>query len=50
MVINAFLRRGAPVQKTQGWYYRYWVGNMPVRHNETSAIPFGFFDQVEAYD
>jgi hypothetical protein len=50
MVMNAFLRRGAPVRKTQGSYYRYHQGPMPQRTNEVPAVPFGFFDKVEAYD
>jgi hypothetical protein len=50
MVMNAFLRRGAPVCKTQGLYYRYHQGAMPARPNEIAAIPFNFFNQVEAYD
>ncbi|KRQ15364.1 ComEC/Rec2 family competence protein [Bradyrhizobium manausense] len=49
MVMNAFLRRGAPVCKTQGTSYRYFVG-MPARPGERPAVPFDFFDQVEAYD
>lgn len=50
MVMNAFLRRGAPVCKTQGSYYRYHQGAMPQRNNEVAAVPFGFFEKVEAYD
>jgi hypothetical protein len=49
MVLNAFLRRGASVGKTQGRYYLYHQG-MPTRTNEVAAVPFEFFDQVEAYD
>jgi beta-lactamase superfamily II metal-dependent hydrolase len=49
MVMNAFLRRGAGVRKTQGLYFRYHSGTMPHRP-ETIAVPFDFFDQVEAYD
>jgi beta-lactamase superfamily II metal-dependent hydrolase len=50
MVINAFSRRGADVCKTQGSYYRFHRGSMPVRGNEVAAEPFGWFDKVEAYD
>lgn len=49
MVMNAFRRRGYPVQKTQGVYYRRYSG-MPVRPSEREAVPFGWFDQVEQYD
>ena len=49
MVMNAFLRRGAPVRKTQGSSYRFFTG-MPQRADMVAAVPFGFFDQVEAYD
>jgi beta-lactamase superfamily II metal-dependent hydrolase len=50
MVMNAFLRRGAPVCRTQGSYYRYYHGNMLARPGEFVPVPFGFFDRVEAYD
>lgn len=50
MVMNAFLRRGAGVRKTQGRYFRYHSGTMPHRPTETSAEPFSFFDRVENYD
>jgi beta-lactamase superfamily II metal-dependent hydrolase len=50
MVMNAFLRRGAPVRKTQGIYFRYHSRTMPHRGTETTATPFNFFDQVENYD
>jgi beta-lactamase superfamily II metal-dependent hydrolase len=50
MVMNAFLRRGAPVLKTQGSYVRYHQGAMPARADEIAAAPFPFFDQVEGYD
>jgi len=50
MVMNAFLRRGAGVRKTQGIKYRYHSGTMPQRPNEGTATPFDFFDKVEAYD
>jgi beta-lactamase superfamily II metal-dependent hydrolase len=49
MVVNAFRRRGAPVHKTQGAYFRKHSG-MPVRSNEVAAVPFEFFTQVEGYD
>jgi beta-lactamase superfamily II metal-dependent hydrolase len=49
MVLNAFLRRGAPVRSTQGSRYRFHYG-MPGRPNEAAAEIFGFFDKVEAYD
>lgn len=49
MVLNAFLRRGAPVRSTQGSLYRYSVG-MPDRPGMVPAEVFGFFDRVEAYD
>jgi beta-lactamase superfamily II metal-dependent hydrolase len=49
MVMNAFLRRGAGVRKTQGANLRFHSGTMPQRA-ETHAVPFGFFDKVEAYD
>lgn len=50
MVINAFKRRGAPVHKTQGVYFRHYSPAMPQRPNESPAIPFGWFDKVESYD
>ncbi len=50
MVMNAFRRRGAPVNKTQGFYYRYHGGALGRRPNESTAVPFDFFDKVEAYD
>lgn len=50
MVMNAFLRRGYPVYKTQGVYFRKYSPGMPVRGNEVSAMAFGWFDQVEEYD
>jgi beta-lactamase superfamily II metal-dependent hydrolase len=50
MVLNAFLRRGRPVYKTQGVKFRYHSGTMPARRRESQAEPFGFFDKVEAYD
>jgi beta-lactamase superfamily II metal-dependent hydrolase len=50
MVMNAFMRRGAGVRKTQGARYRYHSGTMPHRPDEVLAMPFGFFDRVEAYD
>lgn len=50
MVMNAFLRRGAGVRKTQGTRYRFHSGTMPHRPTEIAAVPFNFFDQVEAYD
>jgi hypothetical protein len=43
-------RRGAPVSKTQGIYFRYHSGTMPHRPSEGHATPFSFFDQVENYD
>ena len=49
MVLNAFLRRGAPVSSTQGSRYRFYCG-MPARDTEIPSEPFGFFDKVEAYD
>lgn len=49
MVLNAFRRRGVTVFKTQGQKFRYHT-SMPTRENEVSAIPFDFFDKVEAYD
>jgi beta-lactamase superfamily II metal-dependent hydrolase len=50
MVVNAFRRRGAPVFKTQGFYFRHHSQTMPHRLNETAPVPFGWFDKVEAYD
>lgn len=50
MVVNAFMRRGCAVHKTQGAYIRHHHGNMPARGNEKSAEAFQWFDQVEAYD
>lgn len=50
MVMNAFLRRGAGVRKTQGAYFRFHSGTMPHRPAEAMAVPFGFFDQVENYE
>jgi len=50
MVMNAFLRRGTPVRKTQGRRIRYYSPGMPVRTDEARAEPFGFFRKVEAYD
>jgi hypothetical protein len=49
MVLNAFLRRGAPVRSTQCSRYRYHYG-MPTRSSETTAEVFDFFDKVEAYE
>jgi len=50
MVLNAFLRRGTGVRSTQGQQYRFHSGTMPSRANEVAAVPFGFFNKVEAYD
>jgi beta-lactamase superfamily II metal-dependent hydrolase len=51
MVVNAFLRRGCAVYKTQGSYIRHHHGAMPDRGGaEQSAESFAWFDQVEAYD
>ena len=50
MVMNAFRRRGAPVQKTQGTYYRQFSSAFPLRSNEIVPEPFGWFSQVEEYD
>jgi hypothetical protein len=50
MVMNAFHRRGFPVHKTQGSYFRKYSNGMPSRTNEVAAVPFGWFDQVEEYD
>ncbi len=50
MVMNAFIRRGAGVRKTQGQYFRFHSGTMPHRPAEGSAQPFSFFDRVENYD
>jgi len=50
MVMNAFRRRGTPVCKTQGVYFRKYSSGMPDRPTEVSAVPFGFFYQVENYD
>ena len=49
IVMNAFLRRGVGVRKTQGEWYRLHA-NMPTRANEGTAQPFSFFDEVEEYD
>jgi hypothetical protein len=49
MVLNAFLRRGAPVRSTQGNLYRYYRG-MGQRVGMKPAEVFDFFDKVEAYD
>lgn len=49
MVLNAFLRRGAPVRSTQGNLYRYYRG-MTQRAGMQPAESFDFFDKVEAYD
>jgi hypothetical protein len=49
MVLNAFLRRGAPVRSTQGNLYRYYRG-MGQRVEMKPAEVFDFFDKVEAYD
>jgi beta-lactamase superfamily II metal-dependent hydrolase len=50
VVMNAFLRRGTGVRRTQGQRYRYHSGTMPPRAGEVLAVPFGFFERVEAYD
>lgn len=50
MVVNAFMRRGYAVGKTQGRYFRSHHGNMPARSNEVPAESFAWFDQVEDYD
>ena len=49
MVVNAFRRRGAPVHKTQGAYFRHFDG-IPMRANEVAAVPFDWFTRVEDYD
>ncbi len=49
VVMNAFLRRGAPVRKTQGAKYRFYSG-LPRRENYSDAEPFPFFEKVEDYD
>ena len=49
IVMNAFLRRGVGVRKTQGTRYRFHR-NMPARKDEGAAQPFEFFDMVEQYD
>lgn len=50
MVMNAYLRRGTPVHTTQGAKFRFHSGTMPPRPGEVQAVPFDFFDRVEAYD
>ena len=50
MVINAFRRRGYPVYKTQGIYFRRYTPGMPQRFSEVAAIPFDWFYEVEGYD
>jgi len=50
IVLNAFLRRGAGVRSTQGKPLRFHSGTMPARSDESPAVPYGFFDRVEAYD
>lgn len=49
VVMNAFLRRGAPVRTTQGVEYRFHSG-FPARDGYAVAKPLGFFDKVEKYD
>ena len=49
MVLNAFLRRGAPERSTQGNLYRYYPG-IGLRPGMKPAEVFGFFDKVKAYD
>lgn len=49
VVMNAFLRRGAPVRTTQGSKYRYHSG-FPAREDYVVAKPLHFFDKVEKYD
>lgn len=49
VVMNAFLRRGAPVRKTQGSEFRYHSG-FPARDGYVKAKPFDFFIEVEEYD
>lgn len=49
VVMNAFLRRGAPVRTTQGSKYRYHSG-FPARDDYVVAKPLNYFDKVEKYD
>jgi hypothetical protein len=49
-VRNAFLRRCAPVRRTQGSLYRFYSAGMPNRPAMVPAKFFDFFDSVEAYD
>ncbi len=50
VVMNAFLRRGAPVHSTQNSKFRYHSNTMPERLDEVEAKSFDFFDKVEAYE
>jgi hypothetical protein len=50
MVMNSFLRRGWPVDKTQGAYFRHHTSGFPPRPNEGTAVPFDWFSKVEEYD
>jgi beta-lactamase superfamily II metal-dependent hydrolase len=50
MVMNAFRRRGWPVGKTQGVYWRKYSDGYPARPGEVQAKSFDWFSQVEAYD
>jgi beta-lactamase superfamily II metal-dependent hydrolase len=49
MVVNAFIRRGAKVIATQG-SAKIHYGGFPRREGYTSAVPLGFFTEVEDYD
>lgn len=49
VVMNAFLRRGAPVRTTQGSKYRFNSG-FPARDGYEVAKPLNFFKEVEKYD
>ena len=49
MVVNAYIRRGVKVYKTQGFCIRHHEGIMPER-NWTPIDPLAFADRVEAWD
>ena len=49
IVVNAYTRRGAPVQATQGQWIRFYDGMQP-RGNESQAPVLPLYSQVESYD
>lgn len=50
MVVNAFIRRGAIVCKTDGHTVNHHEGNMPTRYGWGPVSPLGFSEEVEDWD